>query len=65
MKKEFINKMVNLLECEVVSKECFKGRPRPVYRHFSYVDNREIKQTAARDLWDRTVVLSRFKKRYI
>jgi hypothetical protein len=55
MKKKIINVKVDLSESEVVSKEDIqKDIPRHTIRHFSFVDEREIKQTAARDLWDRT-----------
>lgn len=55
MKKETINVRVNLNECEIIPKEdIHKKRKRHTIRHFSFVDEREIKQTAARDLWDRT-----------
>lgn len=54
MKKKIINVRVNLNECEIVSKEAIqKDMPRHTIRHFSVVDEREIKQTAARDLWDK------------
>lgn len=55
MKKKIINVKVYLSEAEVVSKEDIqKDMPRHTIRHFSFVDEREIKQAAARDLWDRT-----------
>ena len=38
----------------LVSEEDIKNMPRHTIRHFSFVDELEIKQTAARDLWDRT-----------
>ena len=37
----------------LVSEEDIKNMPRHTIRHFSFVDEREIKQTAARDLWDK------------
>lgn len=56
MKKKIINVRVNLNECEIVSKEdIHKKREWHTIRHFSIVDAREIKQTAARELWDKTV----------
>ena len=54
MKKKYIDVRVNLNECEIVSKEDIqKKRKWYTIRHFSVVDEREIKQTAARDLWDK------------
>ena len=54
MKKKIINMRVNLNECEIVSKEdIHKKRERHTIRHFSVVDEREINQTAARELWDK------------
>jgi hypothetical protein len=56
MEKKIINVKVYLSESEVVSKEDIqKDRPRHTIRHFSFANEREIKQTTARDLWDRTV----------
>lgn len=55
MEKKIINVKVNLSGTKVVSDEDNKNLPRHTIRHFSFVDEREIKQTAARDLWDRTV----------
>lgn len=55
MKKKIINIRVNLNECEIIPKEdIHKKRECHIIRHFSFVDEREIKQTAARELWDRT-----------
>ena len=52
--KEIFNVKVNLNEAEIVSKETIqKDMPRHTIRHFSVVDEREIKQTAARELWDK------------
>lgn len=57
MEKKIINVRVNLNECEIVSKEAIqKDMPRHTIRHFSFVDEREINQTAARELWDKTVI---------
>lgn len=54
MKKKIINVKVNLSEAEVVSKEdIHKNLPRHTIRHFSFVDERKIEQTAARDLWNK------------
>lgn len=56
MKKRIINVRVNLNECEIVSKkDIHKKRKRHTIRHFSVVDEREIKQTAARELLDKIV----------
>lgn len=55
MKKKIINMRVNLDECEIVSKEdIHKKREWHTIRHFSLIDEREINQTTARELWDRT-----------
>ena len=55
MKKKIINMRVNLNECEIVSKEdIHKKREWHTIRHFSLIDEREINQTTARELWDRT-----------
>lgn len=55
MKKKIINMRVNLNECEIIPKEdIHKDMPRHTIRHFSFANEREIKQTAARELWDRT-----------
>jgi hypothetical protein len=52
--KEIFNVKVNLNESEVVSKEAIqKDMPRHTIRHFSFENEREIKQTAARELWDK------------
>lgn len=54
MKKKYIDVRVNLNECEFIPKEdMHKKRKWHTIRHFSVVDEREIKQTAARDLWDK------------
>lgn len=56
MKKKIINMRAILNECEIVSKEdIHKKMERHIIRGFFFVDEREIKQTAARELWDRTV----------
>jgi hypothetical protein len=55
MKKKIINVKVNLSGAKVVSDEDIKNLPCHTIRHFSFVNEREIKQTAARELWDRTV----------
>lgn len=54
MEKKIINVKVNLSGTKVVSDEDNKNLPRHTIRHFSFVDEREIKQNAARELWDRT-----------
>lgn len=55
MEKKIIKVKVDLSEAEVVSNEAVhKDMPRHTIRHFSFVDEREIKQTTARELWDRT-----------
>ena len=56
MKKKIINVRVNLNGAEIIPKEdIHKKREWHIIRQFSFVDEREIKQTAARKLWDRTV----------
>lgn len=55
MNKKIINVKSNLSEAKVVSNEdIHKKREWHTIRHFSLVDEREIKQTAARELWNRT-----------
>lgn len=54
MKKKYINVKVDLSEAEFIPKEdIHKKREWHTIRHFSVVDEREIKQTAARELWDK------------
>lgn len=55
MEKKIINVKVNLSGAKVVSYEDIKNLPRHTIRHFSFVNEQEIKQTAARELWDKTV----------
>lgn len=60
MKKKIVNVKVNLSEAEFIPKEDLqKDMPRHTIRHFSFVNEREIKQTAARELWDRTTYIKK------
>lgn len=62
MKKKTINVKVTLSDERIVSVEDINNLPRHTIRHFSYVDESGIRQTAARDLWDKTVNNKNSKK---
>ena len=62
MKKKTINVKVTLSDERIISAEDINNLPRHTIRHFSYVDESEIRQTAARDLWDKTVNNKNSKK---
>lgn len=53
MEKKKKNVKVYLRGEMLVSEEDIKNMPRHTIRHFSFVNEREIKQTAARELWDK------------